>query len=103
VTGSIIFGGGQVVLPIIEQQTVKYNTVCTPIYTSAGNSTFSTPSTNCVRVESPDTWVTQEQFLAGLAVAQAMPGPLFNFAAYLGAIVSSWRHGPLILSGLSNA
>jgi chromate transporter len=90
VTGSIIFGGGQVVLPIIEQQTVKYNTVCTPIYTSAGNSTFSTPSTNCVRVESPDTWVTQEQFLAGLAVAQAMPGPLFNFSAYLGAIVGGF-------------
>ncbi|GAQ86165.1 chromate transporter [Klebsormidium nitens] len=90
VTGSIIFGGGQVVLPIIDQQVVKYNTVCTPIYTSGGNNTFSTPSNNCVRVESPDTWVTEQQFLAGLAVAQAMPGPLFNFAAYLGAIVGGF-------------
>ncbi|GAQ86163.1 chromate transporter [Klebsormidium nitens] len=87
VTGSIIFGGGQVVLPIIEQQVVHYNTVCTPAHAFAANATFGAPSNGCVRVESPDTWVTEQQFLAGLAVAQAMPGPLFNFAAYLGAIM----------------
>ncbi len=29
-------------------------------------------------------WVTKDEFYAGLAAAQAMPGPLFNFAAYLG-------------------
>ena len=32
-------------------------------------------------------WVTKEEFYTGLAVSQAMPGPLFNFAAYLGAPV----------------
>ena len=31
-----------------------------------------------------DSWVTKDEFYAGLAAAQAMPGPLFNFAAYLG-------------------
>ena len=36
---------------------------------------------------SPDSWVTEEQFLAGLGLAQSIPGPLFNFAAYLGAVV----------------
>lgn len=30
-------------------------------------------------------WVSQADFLTGLALVQAMPGPLFNFAAYLGA------------------
>jgi chromate transporter len=102
VTGSIIYGGGQVVLPIIEQQTVHFDTVCTPVY--VGNSTFGSPSESCVRMLSPDTWVTEEQFLTGLAVAQAMPGPLFNFSAYLGAIVSSAlamlaSSAPTVLSG----
>jgi chromate transporter len=31
-------------------------------------------------------WMTKDQFLQGLGLAQSMPGPLFNFAAYLGAI-----------------
>jgi len=33
-----------------------------------------------------EAWMTKDQFLQGLALAQSMPGPLFNFAAYLGAI-----------------
>jgi chromate transporter len=33
-------------------------------------------------------WVTTTQFYAGLALVQAMPGPLFNFSAYLGAIIA---------------
>lgn len=93
-TGSLIFGGGQVVLPIIEQQVVHYDTVCTPAHAFAANAAFGGPSNNCVRVESPDTWVTEQQFLAGLAVAQAMPGPLFNFAAYVGAIVRGLLRTP---------
>jgi chromate transporter len=31
-------------------------------------------------------WMTKDQFLQGLGLAQSMPGPLFNFAAYLGAV-----------------
>ncbi len=54
-SGALVFGGGHVVLPLIE------NTVVTP------------------------GWVTQQSFLAGYGAAQALPGPLFSFAAYLGA------------------
>ncbi|KAL7571066.1 hypothetical protein ACA910_003780 [Epithemia clementina (nom. ined.)] len=53
--GSIIFGGGQVVLPMLQDEVV--------------------PS-----------WMTNDQYLQGLGLAQSMPGPLFNFAAYLGAV-----------------
>jgi chromate transport protein ChrA len=45
-------------------------------------------------VERPDSWVTQEQFKAGLAIIQAMPGPMFNLSAYLGAVIAvraSWN------------
>lgn len=54
--GALVFGGGHVVLPLLSHA-------------------FVTPG-----------WVTQDSFLAGYAAAQAMPGPLFAFAAYLGAV-----------------
>ena len=54
-TGALVFGGGHVVLPLLD-----------------------------ARVVAPG-WVTQSQFLAGYGAAQAVPGPLFTFAAYLGA------------------
>lgn len=41
-----------------------------------------------VCTDSPNSWMTTDQFYAGLALAQAMPGPLFNFAAYLGAVIA---------------
>jgi chromate transporter len=41
----------------------------------------------------PPGWVTQEQFLAGYGAAQAVPGPLFTFAAYLGAVIASGPSG----------
>lgn len=53
--GSIIFGGGQVVLPLLQDEVVP-------------------------------AWMTKDQFLQGLGLAQSMPGPLFNFSAYLGAV-----------------
>jgi chromate transporter len=53
--GSIIYGGGQVVLPMLQDEVV--------------------PS-----------WMTKDQFLQGLGLASSMPGPLFNFSAYLGAV-----------------
>lgn len=53
--GSIIFGGGQVVLPMLQDEVVP-------------------------------AWMTNDQFLQGLGLAQSMPGPLFNFSAYLGAV-----------------
>lgn len=57
--GALVFGGGHVVLPLIQAEVV------------------------------PPGWVTDAQFLAGYGAAQAMPGPLFAFSAYLGAIMTS--------------
>lgn len=52
--GSLVFGGGHVVLPLLERGYVPR-------------------------------WLTADEFLAGYGAAQAVPGPLFTFAAYLGA------------------
>jgi chromate transporter len=54
-SGALVFGGGHVVLPLLQAEVV------------------------------PPGWVTEEQFLAGYGAAQAVPGPLFTFSAYLGA------------------
>jgi chromate transporter len=59
--GSLVFGGGHVVLPFLESATVGKG------------------------------WLSPEQFLAGYGVAQAIPGPLFTFAAYVGTV----SHGPI--------
>lgn len=69
--GSIIYGGGQVVLPMM------YTEVVSQSCDKAGAC-----------VDAVGTWVTSKQFYAGLGVVQAMPGPLFNFSAYLGAIMA---------------
>jgi chromate transporter len=61
--GALVFGGGHVVLPLLDAGVVD-----------AG-------------------WVTPEQFLAGYGVAQAMPGPLFTFAGYLGALSTAGPGG----------
>ena len=62
-SGALVFGGGHVVLPLLRQ-------------------TFVAPG-----------WVSDNTFLAGYGAAQAVPGPLFTFAAYLGAVVSLSPHG----------
>jgi chromate transporter len=54
-TGSLVFGGGHVVLPLLQAEVV------------------------------PRGWVDNSTFLAGYGIAQALPGPIFSFAAYLGA------------------
>ena len=59
-TGSIIFGGGQVVLPML------YNEVVDPV---GGNAAG---------------WISSSSFYQGFALAQSLPGPLFNFAAFVG-------------------
>jgi chromate transporter len=55
-SGALVFGGGHVVLPLLHAEVV-------------------TPG-----------WVSESSFLAGYGLAQAVPGPLFTFAAYLGAV-----------------
>ncbi len=62
-SGALVFGGGHVVLPLLRDA-------------------FVTPG-----------WVTDDAFLAGYGAAQAIPGPLFTFAAYLGAVVKPSPHG----------
>jgi len=42
-------------------------------------------------------WVSNEQFVAGYGAAQAVPGPLFTFAAYLGAVMNGWSGALLTL------
>jgi chromate transporter len=62
-SGALVFGGGHVVLPLLREA-------------------FVTPG-----------WISDDAFLAGYGAAQAVPGPLFTFAAYLGAVVSPTPHG----------
>jgi chromate transporter len=76
-SGSYIFGGGQVVIPMLYDQTVTRD--CAPPPPGGGLPTC---------VDAPTTWVTTADFYTGLAVVQAMPGPLFNFAPYLGAVAA---------------
>lgn len=61
--GSLVFGGGHVVLPLLQAAVV------------------------------PSGWVTNETFLAGYGAAQAVPGPLFTFAAFLGASMTPAPNG----------
>ena len=65
--GSLVFGGGHVVLPLLRAEVV------------------------------PRGWLTDDQFLAGYGAAQALPGPLFTFSAYLGTAMSpgprAWLDG----------
>ncbi|MCM3722517.1 chromate transporter [Solibacillus isronensis] len=62
-SGSFVFGGGHVVLPLLEKEFV------------------------------PTGWMSEEAFLSGYGVTQAVPGPLFTFAAYLGTVMNGWQGG----------
>jgi chromate transporter len=62
-SGALVFGGGHVVLPLLREATVAQG------------------------------WVTDDVFLAGYGAAQAVPGPLFTFSAYLGAVMGPSPNG----------
>ncbi|WGR98780.1 chromate efflux transporter [Bradyrhizobium sp. ISRA443] len=62
-SGALVFGGGHVVLPLLREAVVAPG------------------------------WVSDDAFLTGYGAAQAVPGPLFTFAAYLGAVVRIEPHG----------
>ena len=62
-SGSLVFGGGHVVLPLLQSEVV------------------------------PSGWVSQDAFLAGYGAAQAVPGPLFTFAAFLGTVMTVFPNG----------
>ncbi|TDF94069.1 chromate transporter [Paenibacillus piri] len=59
-SGSLVFGGGHVMLPLLEKEVV------------------------------PSGWMSKEQFLAGYGATQAIPGPLSTFASYLGFLIHGW-------------
>lgn len=61
--GSLVFGGGHVVLPLLQSEVV------------------------------PPGWVSNDAFLAGYGAAQAVPGPLFTFSAYLGTVMGPAPNG----------
>lgn len=69
--GALVFGGGHVVLPLLQAEVV------------------------------PPGWVSNDSFLAGYGAVQAMPGPLFTFSAYIGTVMSQppngWLGGLLCL------
>jgi chromate transporter len=73
-SGSLVFGGGHVVLPLLQAATVQPG------------------------------WVDNDAFLAGYGAAQAVPGPLFTFAAYLGTVMgpqpNGWLGGVFCLLGI---
>lgn len=96
-TGSIIFGGGQVVLPMLYNVVVEANCQdqsqrCCPMDAGTTNQTLIDICSNQSAAASDPgcacSWMSGGEFYAGLALAQAMPGPLFNFAAYLGAVIA---------------
>lgn len=62
--GAFVFGGGHVVLPLLQAEVVAPG------------------------------WMTEDTFLAGYGAAQAVPGPLFTFAAYLGTVTGPAPNGP---------
>ena len=71
--GSLVFGGGHVVLPLLQELVVATG------------------------------WVTNAEFVAGYGAAQAVPGPLFTFSAYLGVLVgmpSGWAGGLFALAAI---
>ena len=71
---ALVFGGGHVVLPLLQSGLV------------------------------PPGWVSDSAFLAGYGAAQAVPGPLFTFAAYLGAVMDigprGWQGGLVALGAI---
>jgi chromate transporter len=73
-SGALVFGGGHVVLPLLQAEVV------------------------------PPGWLTNDAFLAGYGAAQAVPGPLFTFAAYLGTVMEpapdGWIGGLICLAAI---
>jgi chromate transporter len=73
-SGALVFGGGHVVLPLLQAAVV------------------------------PPGWVSNDAFLAGYGAAQAVPGPLFSFSAYLGTVMgpapNGWVGGFLCLAAI---
>ena len=88
-TGSIVFGGGQVVLPLLLHGVVQYEDACIAVDGSAVANTGSGGCLATVRVTKGDSWIAEEQFFVGLGLVQAMSGPIFNLSAFIGAVAAN--------------
>lgn len=66
-TGALVFGGGHVMLPLLQAEVVATG------------------------------WIDKDLFIAGYGATQAVPGPLFTFAAFLGSAMQGWSGGLLCL------
>ena len=69
-TGALVFGGGHVVLPLLQNEVVTRG------------------------------WVGQDEFLAGYGAMQGLPGPLLAFAGFLGATIGGWPAGLVALAAI---
>ncbi|MYB48018.1 MAG: chromate efflux transporter [Dehalococcoidia bacterium] len=69
-SGSLVFGGGHVILPLLQAEVVSQG------------------------------WTTKDQFIAGYGAAQAVPGPLLTFSAYLGTVNGGWTVGLFALGAI---
>ncbi|MDF2725347.1 MAG: ChrA protein [Paenibacillus sp.] len=69
-SGALVFGGGHVVLPLLEREVV------------------------------PTGWLSEAAFISGYGAAQAVPGPLFTFAAYIGAAMGGWTGAVVATCGI---
>lgn len=75
--GSLIFGGGQVLTPLLYTEFVQY---------------------------APKHYLSHEEFLSGYALAQSLPGPVFSFSAYIGALaMRDFGTGGAILGAIMSA
>jgi chromate transporter len=68
--GALVFGGGHAVLPLLQREVIGRG------------------------------WLDQQTFLAGYGAVQALPGPLFSFAGFVGAATGGWRTGLVALAAI---
>ncbi len=98
-SGSLVFGGGQVLAPLLYTEFVEV--------TEADDSKVSALRSRLKEKYSPKPYhtpISHDEFLSGYAVAQALPGPVFSFSAYIGALSArNYGVGGVILGAFTSA
>lgn len=99
--GSLVFGGGQVLAPLLYTEFVEPGTE------DNADTKASVLKTKLKRQYAPKPFhhpISHDEFLSGYAVAQALPGPVFSFSAYIGALSSrNYGIGGEILGAVMSA
>lgn len=98
-SGSLVFGGGQVLAPLLYTEFVEV--------TEADHSKVSALRSRLKEKYSPKPYhtpISHDEFLSGYAVAQALPGPVFSFSAYIGALSArNYGVGGVVLGAFTSA